>query len=116
MEAYNAASSGDYHKYYNVIQYGDLYRLITPWQDHTRAAWSFVSEDKREVLVTYIVLRSRPKERYYFRLAGLDPNRRYRDEASGRIYGGDTLMNAGLCLHESLHDYDARIFHFLAVD
>ena len=106
----------DYHKYYNVIQYGDLYRLITPWQDHTRAAWSFVSEDKREVLVTYIVLRSRPKERYYFRLAGLDPNRRYRDEASGRIYGGDTLMNAGLCLHESLHDYDTRTFHFLAVD
>lgn len=106
----------DYHKYYNVIQYGDLYRLITPWKDHSRAAWSFVSEDKRESLVTFVVLRSRPKERYYLRLAGLDPNRRYREEASGRIYGGDTLMNAGLCLHESLHDYDARIFHFIAVE
>ncbi len=106
----------DFHKYYNVIQYGDLYRLITPWKDHKRAAWSFVSEDKKEVLVTYVVLRSRPMDRHYFRLAGLDPNLLYREETSGRILRGDTLMNAGLVIPEKLSDYDARTFHFEAIE
>ena len=105
----------DFHRYYDVIQYGDLYRLITPWQDHKRAAWSFVAEDQSEVLVTYVVLRSRPMERHYLRLEGLNPNFLYREQTSGLTLRGDTLMNAGLVIPERLHDYDARVFHFKAV-
>ena len=110
------AQCKDYHKYYNVIQYGDLYRLISPWKDRKKTAWSFVSEDKREALVTYVVLSARPMDRYYLRLAGLDPKLRYREEATGRILSGDTLMNAGICIPESLWDFDSRVMHFVAVD
>ncbi len=105
-----------YHRYYDVIHYGDLYRLISPWQDRTRAAWSFVSEDRREVLVNYVVLRRRPKERYYLRLAGLDPALRYRDEETGRVLAGDTLMNAGLCFTQDFKDYDSCMIHLKAVE
>ena len=106
----------DYHKYYDLIHYGDLYRLISPWKHRTRSAWSFVSPDKREVLVTYVVIRSGIRERYYFRLAGLNPDLLYRDEESGQILSGATLMNAGLCIRGQLRDLESRVFHFVAVN
>ena len=40
-----------YHKYYDVIHYGDLYRLESPFENWDRCAWQFVSEDKKEALV-----------------------------------------------------------------
>lgn len=106
----------DYHKYYDVIHNGDLYRLISPWKDRTRCAWMFVSEDKSEALLTYVVMRCEVYQRYYVRLAGLDPNKRYRNEQTGQILSGDTLMNAGICIPEVLRDFDSRVFHFVAVD
>ena len=106
----------DYHRYYDVIHYGDLFRLISPWQDRARCAWMYVSEDKSEALVTYVVIRSSVYQRYYLRLAGLDPERRYLDEGTGRILYGRTLMNAGICIQEKLTDYSSRTFYFIAVD
>ena len=47
----------DYHKYYDLIHNGDLNRLISPWKDHSRCAWSYVAADKSEALVTYVVIR-----------------------------------------------------------
>lgn len=106
----------DYHQYYDVIHNGDLYRLISPWKDRTRCAWMFVSADKSEALVTYAVMRSEVYQRYYVRLAGLDPNRRYHNEQTGQILSGDTLMNAGICIPEVLRDFDSRVFHLTAID
>ena len=46
----------DYHRYYDVIQNGDYYRLINPTESKgdmtSAAAWESVSSDKREVLLT----------------------------------------------------------------
>ena len=105
----------DYHKYYDIIHYGDLYRLISPWQKRTRCAWSFVSPDKREALVTYVVIRSDVTERYYLRLCGLDPNLLYKNEETGQILSGAALMNAGVCIQGHLRDLDSRVLHFVAV-
>lgn len=107
----------DYHKYYDVIHYGDLYRLISPFEGgRTRCAWSYVSADKREALLTYVVIRGGVYERFYLRLAGLDPNRMYRNEMTGQVLSGATWMNAGICIHEKLRDYTSRVYHFVAVD
>ena len=106
----------DYHKYYDIIHYGDLYRLISPWQKRTRCAWSFVSPDKREALVTYVVIRSDIKERYYLRLCGLDPNLLYKNEETGQILSGAALMNAGVCIQGQLRDLESRVLHFVAID
>ena len=106
----------EYRKYYNVINYGDLYRLISPWKDRTRCAWSYVSEDKTEALVTYVVIRSSIYDLHYLRLKGLDSQKRYLVEQTGQILSGDTLMNAGLCIRGKLNDFDSRVFHLVAVD
>lgn len=107
---------GEYHKYYDVIHNGDLYRLISPWKNRTRCAWCLVSPDKREVLATYVVIRSDIKERYYFRLEGLEPNFRYQNQETGQILTGATLMNAGICVEGQFCDMQSKKFHFVAID
>jgi len=104
----------DYHKYYDIIHEGDLYRLISPWKKRTRSAWSFVSPDKREVLVTYVVIRAEVSERHVVRLQGLDPNQMYRDQATGQVLSGAALMNAGLNLQGEFTDLTSRMIHLIA--
>lgn len=90
------AQVAEYHKYYDVIHFGDLYRLISPFENDFRAAWMFVSQDKNEALLTSVVMREPESRVYYLKLKGLDPNKYYRDEENGEIYSGALLMNAGL--------------------
>jgi alpha-galactosidase len=110
------AQCADYHKYYDVIHYGDLYRLISPWKDRTRCAWMYVSEDKSEAHVTYVVIRKRAHERHFVKLAGLDPSKRYLNEQTGQVLSGKTWMNAGLCVQGVPNDYTSITFHLIAVD
>ena len=51
----------EYHKYYNLTHFGDLYRLKSPYEDGYRCAWSFVAEDKSEALATVVTMRARTK-------------------------------------------------------
>lgn len=108
----------DYHKYYDLIQNGDYYRLINPTEDvkniTSAAAWESVSADKKEVLLTYVVMRTHVSVSRYIRLRGLDPNTIYVDEATGRKYSGALLMNAGLNLTSSWKDGESRVWHFIA--
>ncbi len=108
----------DYHKYYNVVQNGDYYRLINPTVDAGRntsaAAWMSVSQDKREALFTYVVMRTHTSVARYIRLRGLDPDRIYVDQESGARYSGALLMNAGLNLSGVWQDGESRVWHFIA--
>ena len=86
-----------YKEIEHLIQKGDLYRLISPFQSN-RAAAGIVSKDKKEAAVWYWQLSGEsngPVER--LKLDGLDPERVY--EVTGDLSGrftGDTLMYAGL--------------------
>ncbi len=92
------AQVAEYHKYYDVIHFGELYRLISPFDNAYRAAWVFVAEDKSEALVTSVVMREPYDKAFFLKLKGLDPEKYYRDEETGEIYSGALLMNAGICL------------------
>ena len=89
--------------------------MISPWKNRQRAAWSYVSPDKREVLVTYVVVRAVHKERHFLRLAGLDPDMLYREEKTGRVLSGRALMSAGICITEKLRDFGSTLLHFVAI-
>ncbi len=88
----------DYHKYYELIHYGDLYRITDPWDDAFRCAWEFVSPDKREALYTQVTMRYHHCPTLIVRFKGLDPRTVYVLEATGEEYSGALLMNAGLNL------------------
>jgi Alpha-galactosidase len=106
----------DYHKYYDVVQNGDYYRLINPFDTQTRCAWAYVSADKSQVLLTYVVIRTEFHKPVYIKLKGLDPSKKYKDQESGRIYSGDTLMNAGLNLSNSRGEWSATVVNLVAED
>lgn len=107
---------GEYHKYYDVIHFGDLYRLISPSENPFRAAWEFVSEDKTEALLTSVVMRKPEDRALFIKLKGLDPDKHYIDEDTHEVYSGALLMNAGLCIIASTDDGTSFKKYFKAVE
>ena len=77
------------------------------------AAWMYVSEDKSEALVTFVVIRTSIHPVYFLKLRGLEPDAVYVDEATGKEYYGDTLMRAGLNLTANYHDGDSVVVHLI---
>lgn len=108
----------DYHKYYDLIRYGDFYRITSPTEDPFLCDWEFVSPDKKEVLFTRVVMR-KPDNLYQpLCLPGLDPDTFYTDEDTGKVYSGALLMHGGLDLswynHEGSPDGSCFVKHFTA--
>ena len=109
----------DYHKYYELIRFGDFYRITSPTEDPFVCDWEFVSQDKNEVLFTRVVMR-RPENLYQHQcLRGLDPDKLYTDEDTGEVYSGALLMHAGLDLSAAsgwrwLQDGESMVKHFTA--
>lgn len=104
----------DYRKYYDIIHYGDFYRIVSPFENDRYAAWEYVSEDKREVLFTFAVSRAFFPTVIRLRLPGLNPDFVYRDEKTGACFKGDVLMYGGLNVGGSMHDGESRIIHLTA--
>lgn len=108
----------EYHKYYELIRYGDFYRLTAPTEDPFLCDWEFVSPDKTEVLFTRVVMR-RPENLFQHKcLRGLDPEKRYTDEETGETYSGALLMHAGINLSPASgrwpEDGESLVKHFTA--
>ncbi len=108
----------DYHRYYDLINHGDLYRLILP--DDTVngkvgkcAAWMYVSEDQSEALATFVVIRTSIHPVYFLKLRGLEADAVYVEEETGKEYHGDTLMNVGLNLTKKYKDGDSVVIHLI---
>ncbi len=102
----------EYHKYYDVIHYGELYRLITPFENEFKVAWEFVSEDKKEALVTVVHIKLPYDSLFFLKLKGLDPEKYYKVEDTDEVYSGAYLMNAGLNLtHKPAGDGISYLIH-----
>lgn len=85
-----------YKKFRKLIQFGDFYRLKSPF-DSNQAAWSFVSKDKKEVLMLgFNILADAQPAFTKTKLFGINPIYDYQDQENGQIYGGDELMELGL--------------------
>ncbi len=98
----------DYKKYYDLIHNGDYYRLASPQGDSGFTAWQFASGDKTRTLLNLVITHVRANAPdLWFKLRGLDPEKRYRLEEDGRIYSGSALMNAGISIPMIMGDYPA---------
>ena len=87
---------GEYHRNYELVNRGDLYRLISPFENPRMAAWQFVSPDKSRTMLTLVTICSEYHRRLKVKLRGLAPDAYYKNEQSGEILSGALLMNAGL--------------------
>ena len=123
--AFAKKAVADYKRLRPVIQQGDLYRLVSPWENN-HAALMYVSDDQsRAVVFVYglnrFILADYPTP---LPLAGLDAGKRYRiteinkekrdhSRVNGQILGGAALLGMGLPIKLE-GDYDSAVFELVA--
>jgi len=93
-----------YKEIRKIIQFGDFYRLKSPFEGN-EVAWTFVSKDKSEAVVSFFRQSAEPNPNFTsLRILGLDPNGQYQDRLTDTIYGGDELMYVGLNVPDTISD------------
>jgi alpha-galactosidase len=100
----------DYKKIRQIVLYGDLYRLLPPYQGN-RSALMYVSETQQDaVLFCYLIRKENNGNHDIIYLKGLSPDRQYTiteinrhgmgkstlAQYEGKTFSGEYLMNAGL--------------------
>lgn len=107
----------DYKSIRNIVQLGDLYRLVSPYENKGLASLMYVSKDKSEAVfyeweMEHLTEQGTPR----VKLDGLDPARRYRitrlasidgkaHRLEGKVFSGAYLMNTGI---EGIFYWDGR--------
>ena len=103
-----------YKKIRHIIQKGDQYRLINPF-DNRSCSWMFVDEDKNQSVIFYFNKLAKPNaELRRLKLKGLDENKIYL--VDGKEYAGSTLMHFGLYLPENEKDFESKLWVIKAVE
>ena len=124
--AFGKQAVADYKRLRPVIQQGDLYRLVSPYE-RTYASLMYVSEDRsRAVFYVYGLVRGICQDYVSpIVLQGLDPSKRYvvreinkvkggvHTRVDGKALGGDALMGMGLYVRLR-GDYDSAVIELTA--
>ncbi len=96
--------------YYDLIQYGEYYRLTDPQKTKDYHCWQFTSPDKGEALLCAVALQIRPNgPGCWTKLRGLIPDAIYL--VNGTEYPGDALMHAGIPLPKAKEEYESFQIH-----
>lgn len=93
-----------YKEYQSLIYNGDYYRLANPFEDGM-SAWSWISEDKKTILVQGVLFRAKPNVlRKTLRLMGLEAKKNYKIAGTEEVYTGVALMSGGVLLQRVVGD------------
>ncbi|MDI4647235.1 alpha-galactosidase [Cohnella hashimotonis] len=104
-----------YKELRELVQFGDLYRLKSPFEGND-TAWTVVSADKSEAFVAFFRVLAQPNAPIdWLRLSGLDPNADYEVVGTGERFGGDQLMYAGLPVPQLHGDFQSAIWRLRRV-
>ena len=104
----------EYRKFAPLIQTGLYYRLSDPAREEY-AAWAFVSEDQKEVLLNVVLQEIHGNMTVnYVKLQGLKCSAIYRDTETGKSYNGAALMEAGIPMPVEMGEFKAYQTHLTA--
>ncbi len=123
----------DYARLKEVIWFGDMYRLISPYEE-SRAALMYVSETKEKaVLFCYTINAYRENITNAVKLQGLDAAKKYEVKEiniekrgdgrrppqfggnTNRVYSGDYLMKVGLNVRSGRSDLSSNVYEITEV-
>ena len=100
----------NYKEIRETIQFGDYYRLSSPFESND-VAWMFVSKDKKEVVVSFVRQRALPHPKFEsLKLVGLEEDASYEIVGEDAVFFGDELMYVGLNVPELVGDYAAKMW------
>jgi alpha-galactosidase len=101
-----------------VVQFGDFYRLLSPFEDKF-TSWMYVTEDKSEAVVFFYKILATPNAPLIrFTLEGLNPEYHYSVSGYDSIISGEQMMNFGLNVPSQLAwgDFTSMLCHLKAID
>lgn len=104
-----------YKEMRELIQYGEFYRLLSPF-DGNYTAWMFVSENKKEAAVFVYKILSVPNDALFrFKLEGLMKEYEYIVDNDESV-SGEQLLNYGLHVPANFGwgDFDSKLFRLKA--
>ncbi|MBO4757037.1 MAG: alpha-galactosidase, partial [Bacteroidales bacterium] len=120
----------DYKSVRPVVQFGDIYRLVSPYDNLGIASLMYCSKDKSEaVFYWWRIDNLYDNHPPRVKMAGLDPDRMYKvvelDKAPGRplsfegkSFSGSFLLNNGLEMpfnfSNEMMGYSSRVLHLIA--
>ena len=100
----------NYKEIRETIQFGDYYRLSSPFESND-VAWMFVSKDKKEVVVSFVRQSALPHPKFEsLKLVGLEEDASYEIVGEDAVFFGDELMYVGLNVPELVGDYAAKMW------
>ncbi|MCM1503114.1 MAG: alpha-galactosidase [Bacteroidales bacterium] len=113
-----------YKEYRDLVFYGDLYRIHSPYGKGDHYALMYVSKDKKRAVVFAYCLKYQSRTLLpQFRLYGLDPDMKYslkelnvkksRFWGSGKSFEGSYLINKGIN-PQLVKLYDSSVFYLEA--
>ena len=102
----------EFKEYYDLIQYGDYYRLTDPDTADAYHGWEFAAEDGSEALLCIVALQIHPNgPGRWMCLKGLNADSIY--TVNDEEYPGDVLMNGGLLLPTAAEEYESFRIHIV---
>ena len=133
-KAFCRKAIADYKTIRPIVQLGDLYRLVSPYEGHNMASLMYVTEDKSEAAFFWWKTELLWEDLIpRMRMAGLDPEKKYRIKElnrvdrdplayEGKVYTGKFLMEHGIempskhWVDSELHrsDWTSRVLHLMA--
>jgi alpha-galactosidase len=99
----------DYKKRYSLFQYGDYYRITSPFENSDFTAWEYADKDGREAYMAVVFTDNHGNALIRnVKFKGLLPYKVYRlfrdDEEIGE-FSGAALMNGGVALPVPMENY-----------
>lgn len=99
-----------YKEIRETVQFGALYRLKSPFNSN-EVAWMMISEDKNEVVVSYVRQWALVNESFRnLKLTALDKDSEYEIIGEDTVLSGDELMYIGLNIPELYGDYVSKLW------
>jgi alpha-galactosidase len=111
-----------------VVQFGDLYRLVSPYDNTGLASLMYVSEERNRAVVYAFNMDKNLTYRYpALKLKGLNPDKRYKiteinmqrpqnaSPSVGKVFTGEYLMKAGININMR-RAYQSAVFELTEVE
>ena len=106
----------NYRRDQHLIMNGDLYRLVSPFEDNAFCQM-VVSQDKSKAYLVFLRALNTPNLPVpRVRLKGLDDKALYRIIERNTVVSGAELMNIGLNMQLKWEDFSAEILHIELCD
>jgi alpha-galactosidase len=107
----------NYKEIRSLIQFGDFYRLLSPFEGN-ETAWLFTNREKAEAMVYYFRVLAEPAAPLtVLKVRGLDLNKKYQVVGTDRVLGGDELSFVGISIPLWLKgDFQSCVWHLKEVE